>query len=102
MSNWKPFATAPKDGTPFLAHWKDNSRYEAHGIVFYEPESSVEKWFEIEGSYCTRELLRGRGRLPTHWMPLPDAPSGLQVLAEADQRLDSIEARIERLEMRGE
>jgi hypothetical protein len=65
---WQPIATAPKDGTPFLAYWlrrfTDGTRYEAMQpyVVahFDDRERMLPEWIDDDP--------------PTHWMPLPAPP----------------------------
>lgn len=58
---WQPIATAPKDGTKFLA-WRRHSTLPL--IVHYNDEYS--QWEDADGI-----LVYGL----THWMPLPKAPA---------------------------
>lgn len=51
---WKPIETAPKDGT-FILTW--------------HPEGGRPEISRYVGTYWTRWSI-----IPTHWMPLPDAP----------------------------
>lgn len=57
MSEWQPIETAPKDGTWFLAYEADVPMYTAHW--------DEDGWYDLEWK-CR----------PTHWMPLPEPPSG--------------------------
>jgi hypothetical protein len=56
---WQPIATAPKDRLILL--W-------APGIYDLSAMYSLCMWHEDAG-FCIDEL-----RVPTHWMPLPQAP----------------------------
>ena len=60
---WQPIETAPKDGT---------------GVLGFISESWIEGifWNEEEWSYLSDGDITSHGRLqPTHWMPLPAAPT---------------------------
>lgn len=59
MMQWRPMATAPKDGTRILL-WD----YAANRAV-------IGWWAEEKGTLGWRGDLRGN---PTLWMPLPDRP----------------------------
>lgn len=64
---WQPIETAPKDGTTLLGY--DSSRT-------YEPEEglgAVEFMRWIDGAWRDPSTYSMR---PTHWQPLPPAPSG--------------------------
>lgn len=84
MSEWKPFETAPKDGTPILVY--------SRGIVdlmtrevLHEPEMVVVRWAEEpweqvggywaliqSGSYAWDD--EAHFATATHWRPLPTPP----------------------------
>ena len=62
MTEWKPIATAPKDGTGFL------------GFV---SSDWIEGFAYLDGSLCWLSDGDGPTRekdYPTHWMPLPEPP----------------------------
>lgn len=66
---WQPIETAPKDETPILAWgpcwpWPE--------IISWEPEQKLWQEGYIGGDYADA------GWEPTHWMPLPDAPSAAE------------------------
>jgi hypothetical protein len=72
-TNWQPIETAPKDGTFIL-------------IYLGDPWNKVEmaRWYDtwnnwqtdILPDYPEREEVYGIGScVPTHWMPLPEAPT---------------------------
>ncbi len=75
MDEWKPIATAPKDGTVLL-FWT--------GLVEECGSHQIGLWFDgiwLGDSYCGKwETLDGvalEGTFsPTHWMPLPSPPYG--------------------------
>jgi hypothetical protein len=60
---WQPIETAPKDGTVILAY-----RYQLGSlswiVIMFDRIKGI--WF----NYYT-----GQQELPTHWMPLPEAPT---------------------------
>ena len=79
MNTWQPIETAPKDGTHLLlwypdyhrkvwtGHYYKTERYE-HGIL----KSKHEGW---HNGADTLTLIGMKECLPTHWMPLPEAPN---------------------------
>ena len=60
-SQWRPIATAPKDGTAVLGWWADECMI-VDWCVF------VERWCSTHDS---EDLFMPE---PTHWMPLPEGP----------------------------
>ena len=75
MKQWQPIETAPKDGTLFRArhsyvyngrtrylhrktHWGKTSHINWYGWCYGNDAENINLWE------------------PTHWMPLPDPPSG--------------------------
>ena len=69
---WRPIESAPKDGTSFLAFAADPISKDPNyfGVAQWAERQnwhprSVEGWF---WSFSIR---------PTHWMPLPSSPSGI-------------------------
>jgi hypothetical protein len=65
---WQDIATAPRDGTGFLAYWlrkhTDGTRYEAicpFAVAYYHGDILLPDWLFHDD-------------LPTHWMPLPTPP----------------------------
>jgi hypothetical protein len=73
-ARWQPIETAPKDGTyilvasasgPWVAHWAPVA---VSGYRFEQPWRSV---------MLNHDHIHGATRYlpPTHWMPLPDAPT---------------------------
>lgn len=76
MDNWKPIATAPRDGRQILvtAIEDDGGVFEIHEMKwggtmenpFFAPDQ-VGMWVAPGGSYTWREGDGG----PTHWQPLP-------------------------------
>ena len=79
MSNWQPIETAPKDGSVVLlgnphGAWagKYLDRYQS-GFVPPNPWASM--------MLNTRHLPHLASLTPTHWMPLPEPPTG----AETDE-----------------
>jgi len=81
---WKPIATAPRDGTAFIAygiHREDcpiqdgNDRYKQNdhwwGILAWDI------WrFHQRFVFCKDGSPGNLWGEPTHWMPLPNPPSG--------------------------
>ena len=64
---WQPIEIAPKDGTTILV-WADGIRFP----VVYWTDHDIEWWHVTDGKHGPWPL---RGASPTHWMPLPDAPT---------------------------
>lgn len=63
--SWQPIATAPKDGTPFLAYCIERPPF-APAPTY---SSQIAKW----GISC---FMSTTGAVPTHWRPLPPPPEG--------------------------
>lgn len=61
MNTWHPIATAPKDGTPFLAYDKTNE----HPIMVHADYAKGPVMLGDECNYISD---------PTHWMPIPAPP----------------------------
>lgn len=72
MADWQPIATAPRDGTPVLA-WEDGVAY-----VTEWQESFRDGFGDTHTGWVEPDV----GELgpypchPSHWMPLPDPPTG--------------------------
>lgn len=66
---WRPIATAPKDGSFFIALTQATTVYKAHWCEQYRPAA----WADAMGFFV----------YPTHWMPLPSPPQ-LQANGTAD------------------
>ncbi len=77
MSEWRPIATAPKDGTfvllfvagreawcPTVGRWNDGQTYNSFGEILSEGWGDEITTFHVPGL-----------NMPTHWMPLPAPPS---------------------------
>lgn len=62
---WLPIETAPKDGTEI---WGGHKVAGPAQTRFYDGEWCCVDWYEDQYIACTWE--------PTHWRPLPSAPSG--------------------------
>ena len=61
--DWQPIATSPKDGTEILVY----TRSECFYVVVYDDVFSA-PW-RIRNDEGLNETV------PTHWMPLPEAPN---------------------------
>jgi hypothetical protein len=63
LHQWRPIATAPKDGRRIIAYGKKDKPYES--VVIVRWNSAFEEWSRpgagVEGL--------------THWMPLPELPA---------------------------
>lgn len=76
MGEWQPIETAPMDGTAVLVYREDAGVFTAHYVEddahlsspMNPPEGDC-YWFTTGGEDLTDDM-------PTHWMPLPDAPNG--------------------------
>ena len=86
MGEWKPIATAPKDGTPILiwqpdGGWFPNGKerhYECRGgsidtskYVEYDNHHFAIGYWRPWGGWGNRNSAYVN---PTHWMPLPPPP----------------------------
>lgn len=70
MIKWQPIKTAPRNGTQILISDGDAvyAGFWREQWVFFDESCTVEDgWIELNG------WVDGYG--PTHWMPLPPAPS---------------------------
>jgi hypothetical protein len=79
VSDWQPIATAPKDGTPFLAY---NSMVGVYNTAFTTRWTGEPNEDGYEGFPCGFWHSGGRcypfGKwdcVPSHWMPLPEPPT---------------------------
>jgi hypothetical protein len=63
---WRPIAEAPKDGTSIMGYWLGGK----HDCAIHATKFHNGRWWEPNEDYpqCP----------PTHWMPLPAAPTGEQ------------------------
>lgn len=80
-NRWQPIATAPKDGSMFLA-WVSAAHYgeDDEGRPFEKDCSTVDFacWRNVEGGEGYVDCMaapHGDGYAATHWMPLPAAPA---------------------------
>lgn len=69
INQWHPIETAPKDQTDILVVGFDEKKllWTSKAIVYYEV-------YENRGFLCSRTNTPVSIQ-PTHWMPLPDAPT---------------------------
>jgi hypothetical protein len=78
VSEWQPIETAPKDGTAFRAYAPELIHPD------FNPWGSVEAVFDGESQFVgavwdgCHDIWRTEIIQPTHWMPLPAPPSGLE------------------------
>lgn len=78
--DWQPMETAPKDGTRILIGWFEGKRFRQRAAWWYpsfdqlDDGSWVGAWVDgdIVSSGTTSDYRRYE---PTHWMPLPAAPT---------------------------
>jgi hypothetical protein len=75
MTKWKPIKGAPK-GTPILVYGKPT---DVEGLKFQSSGVFTAYWDSVDGSFClSGATWEGPFIKPTHWMPLPTAPSAHQ------------------------
>lgn len=71
---WQPIATAPKDGTEFLAY---DRRVKKMAVCLWDPWNGCAFPAHPSGEYGHDKNYAGyRGEDITHWMALPEAPGG--------------------------
>lgn len=61
---WQPIETAPKDKR-FVALLYCTPTYRRYGVGWYQPMTGWQGWYHS-----------GWKESPTHWMPLPEPPTG--------------------------
>jgi len=73
MDNWKPIASAPKDGTPVLL-WVTQFGTTPAGQS--EPSAVVGFWHKAVGQWrmIPDHLNRGEELIASHWIELPKPP----------------------------
>ena len=64
---WQPIETAPKDGLAVLLWWPH---------WWHEPHPGHWKDYQWHSEKALSPCHQGDPNGPTHWMPLPDAPTG--------------------------
>lgn len=69
---WKTIDTAPKDETYILIYQSGVLEPSIYVAMFDESWSNDGWWMVCDGKNPELPL---RGPAPTHWMPLPDAPT---------------------------
>lgn len=90
VAGWQPIKTAPKDGTHILV-WTDASDT-AYVVCWADAAKGIRKYLTAESGAERGWHLALDGELfdrehePTHWMPLPDAPT-----SQEEQDLDAWE-----------
>ena len=78
-NEWQPIETAPKDGTEVLVY-TDVATVPVVHIARWEdgrdgyPDSFEQGWWSYTEHSVTQTLLED-WKQPTHWMPLPPAPT---------------------------
>jgi hypothetical protein len=77
MTGWQSIETAPKDETFVLLYFPPGMepwQAEADGMVLGFWSEEYADWFHSEAA---GNSLTARGAAqPTHWMPLPEPPTG--------------------------
>lgn len=66
-AKWQPIATAPAPGVRVLATWDNTWNTEGEHIEVCEAGECGEWFYSFDGDAPTTA--------PTHWMPIPDAPT---------------------------
>jgi hypothetical protein len=67
MMEWQPIETAPRDKRILV--WSGQEIYAAHWVR--NMITNDEAWIVAQwGDECDQALVK-----PTHWLPLPEAPS---------------------------
>lgn len=77
---WQPIETAPKDGTRILARNDSYGTRETYWCLY--GDGSIAKQLFVQGKgpdgsweWSEPQNFWASSWVPTHWMPLPDAPS---------------------------
>ncbi|RSE85539.1 hypothetical protein [Achromobacter denitrificans] len=92
-AGWKPISSAPKDGTEILAWRSDCGQFIASytsADSFPMTQDELDAWDEetlFAKDWFTQwpQAYRLEGiEVPTHWMPLPDAPGSVSPSAPGD------------------
>lgn len=79
QAGWMPIESAPKDGRSVLIANDAPGSVHPREAYYVAPERRYENepkhagWWRLAGS-CEERV---HGRTPTHWMPLPPAPTGM-------------------------
>ena len=66
QDEWRDISTAPKDGTAILAYWSPVVEGAADAM-------DIALW--ADGGWRDPDDIEALYGTPTHWMPLPPAPS---------------------------
>lgn len=67
--DWQPIATAPRDGTSFLA-WDSDGMVMA--VCYFSTDATL--CFEATGSIVEHDADDDAGFWPSHWQPRPEPP----------------------------
>ncbi|MBR8657643.1 DUF551 domain-containing protein, partial [Achromobacter sp. Marseille-Q0513] len=82
---WQPIETAPKDSLIF-----DGLHHYGTKIIVFDGSINTVRWWRIEDDSASNFIDEGgRAIYPTHWMPLPEAPSAEQDAAIRSNTGDS-------------
>jgi hypothetical protein len=76
VSEWRPIATAPKDGTRVLIADSENvesGRWSAAFTLHSMRTITIPAGWD-DDRYDAAHTFEREGKQPTHWMPLPEPP----------------------------
>lgn len=71
-TDWKPIETAPKDGTYVLLGNEGGTWVGEYAEVYQSGYRPANPWSPV---MLNVRHMKGDSLVPTHWMPLPSAPS---------------------------
>ena len=71
-SKWQPIETAPKDGTQILVGNRHGAWLAMYRPIYQSGYSPQNPWFSLMINHGHMKVVE---LTPTHWMPLPAAPS---------------------------
>lgn len=74
---WQPIETAPKDGTYVLVGNDDGVWVASYCATYQSGFRPPNPWLSLflNHTHIKRKEGQHRNSVPTHWMPLPEAPN---------------------------